>query len=271
MTPGLVYDMPHDEYLADHSRLSSTVAKLLVQDGGPARARHYLDHGSADTAATSFGRLVHQHLAGEAPELVLVPGDWRTKESKATIATVIAEGKQPAKPDECEQLNGVLASLRRHSLASALLHNGAHEVTAHWDENGVACKARFDVLPEKVKGRRLLLPDLKTSRDASAWGFGKSLADYGYPQQADFYERAARACGLDDDPLMVFVAVESKAPYLVNVINPKSATRKRGAVLNDRALRLWAECHETGIWPGYPERVVEIDAPYYYLEDKEDQ
>ena len=46
--------------------------------------------------------------------------------------------------------------------------------------------------------------------------------------------------------------VEKTEPYLVSVVALDVEAINIGRQLNDRAKRIYRECLESGVWPGYP-------------------
>lgn len=265
--PHGVVEMPPEEYHASPA-LSSSFAKALTKYV-PARARAEFQ---ADRTSRSkvLGSAVHTVMLGDGPELAPIDGDGRTKAVKEAKAEAIAAGKQVVTSAEYEQITGMAKALSEHAQAHALLTSGAFEQSLFWEEDGVPCRARLDVLPYPIEGRRMLIPDLKTAAEADDWSFAKSIGDYGYHQQADWYCRGVRALGLDPDPEFLFVVVESKAPYLVNVCALNSDAKEAGRVLNDRAIRIFRDCTASGIWPGYDTKIAQLGpTPLYYTQHME--
>lgn len=273
--PG-VYDMPADVYHRDPvagGSLSSTGARRLAEQGGPAKFRYAADHPGEDrTEALDFGVLAHQVILGDADDRIVVinADEWRTDAIKAEVARARAAGKVPVKPKQWATVKAMAEAIENHPKAAGLLHSaGKAEQTLVWRDSssGVWCRARFDYYRAKIAGLRLVIPDLKTTEDASNEAFAKSAAKYGYHQQADFYCRGPRALGLDSDPLFVCVAIEKKPPYLVNLIEFEDADLAIGRNLNQAALHTFADCRRTGQWPGYggPEGDVQlVGLPSYY-------
>ena len=71
--------------------------------------------------------------------------------------------------------------------------------------------------------------------------------------------------GMEQHP-MVFIAVETEAPYLVscNIIGPDSLVAGREAYR--RNLDTYAECVATDTWPGYSDTLQTINLPDWELE-----
>ena len=50
-------------------------------------------------------------------------------------------------------------------------------------------------------------------------------------------------------------------PYPISVHTLTPAAMYAAQVKGDTARSLWRECHRTGVWPGYPNAVQEVDTP----------
>jgi hypothetical protein len=160
----------------------------------------------------------------------------------------------------------MVAALRSHPTAGALLWaEGDAERSLFWidEATGVWCRARHDKAIRDRTGR-LIIPDLKTCERADERSAQRSVANYGYHQQGALYTDAAIALGLDDDPGFVFVFVEKEPPHLVNVVQLDAEALEVGRRRNNAALRIYADCTASGVWPGYGNDITEISLPTYY-------
>lgn len=274
MEPGIYHDFPEADYHGDPA-LSSTFARLLTEHT-PAKALALRKR--KPTKAMNLGKAVHARILGSGPELVVYQHDGRTREGKAEReeyrGAIEAETVVAVTQSEVDQIEGMAARLAGHSLAQPLLASGDTEVSAWWidAETGVNCRGRFDVLPEKKGKRRLIVPDYKTTASAlTAREFGKTAAKYGYHQQAEFYLRGIKALGLDPDPTFVFVVQETAEPFEVGIFNLDRDAMDAARILNDRALRIFRECTESGVWPGLPAEVYTASLPAFYYIDHEEQ
>lgn len=262
--PG-VYAMTAADYFADPvpgGSLSSTGARQLVKEAGPAKYRWRMDHPDDDrTEALDFGVAAHHKVLGDLDDrVVLIDADeWRTNAIKDQVEEVRASGRIPIKPKQQAVIDAMADAIERNPTAAALLRSagGKSEQTLVWRDqaSGVWCRARFDYFQTKVEGRRVIIPDYKTCEDASSDAFSADARKYGYHQQDDWYRAGVRALGIDDDPAFVFVAQEKKPPYLVNVVELDDTARSIGQQLNRGAINVYAECKRTGRWPGYGEDV----------------
>lgn len=253
---GLHPDLPNSEYHADKTSLSSSGARKLLPPSTPAKFRHEQDNPPAATKTFDYGNAAHKLVLGNGPELVVVDHDtWSTKVAKAEVAEARARGGIPLKQHELDMVKAMAAAIRQHPLAAALLDpdHGVPEQSGFWLDGptGIRRRVRFDWLPAARSGR-LIIPDYKTADDASDEAMQKSIAKYGYNQQAAWYEEAAQALDLGGlDTELLLIAQEKKPPYLVNVIGFDFFSREIGRAKNRVAIEKFAECTATGIWPGY--------------------
>lgn len=258
--PGVHDDMAEDVYHADPvpwRSLSSSMAKLLVQPGGPAKLRERMRSPREPKPEFDEGHAVHGLVLGAGAPLRLIPHDeWRTKEAKAAVAEARAEGAIPLKPAQWVKVHAMAEQLTKHRLASELLAHGVPEVSAFTTEGNVWLRARFDwVRPD-------CLVDLKTAAAADPGGFSTATAKWGYHLQAAHYLRVAYALGVvPEGSPFIFIAQEKTPPYLVSVIELSPAYLGMGWAESDRAIELWRTCLAEDSWPGYADSTVTIDPP----------
>jgi hypothetical protein len=267
----LVRGMSDADYHADPipgGSLSQSGAKLLLPPSCPAIFDWQRKHGRPPKAAFDLGHAAHNQVLGTGPEIVTVAADdWRTKSAQTQRAEAYDRGAVPILTAEAEQVRAMATALREHPIAGKLFDpdRGEAEVSAFWrdDETGVTRRARFDFLPHTVPGRRLVIPDYKTAASANPEKWVKRAADFGYHMQDVWYCDAARALRLADDVAFVFIVQETTAPYLVSVIQLDVTARAIGALLNRRALNVYAECTASGVWPGYTDGIALASLPAY--------
>lgn len=264
--PGLYYDLSDETYHGDPvptGSLSSSLARRLTEYvPAKALAAH---RDRKPTASMNLGKAAHLHALGAGPELVVWEHDGRTKAGKAEraerAADIAAERIVAVTETERDQVLGMVKALRDNPEVAAMLDSGEPEVSAFWTERGVWCRARFDLLGPVAY-------DYKTAEDVSARGFEYAMADYGYHQQAEFYQRGLRALGHPaGDAPMRFICQEKRAPYLVQVHTCDDLSIEIAAALNDRAIDLYAEGTSSGEWAGYPSLHAEptsLPARYFY-------
>ncbi|WP_418061763.1 PD-(D/E)XK nuclease-like domain-containing protein [Pimelobacter simplex] len=273
---GLHHDLPHQDYLAQHDWLSASGIKKLIPPFTPAHFKAAMDAGEHFSDAFDTGKAVHALLLEHDPGAAVIPVDaasWLGKEAQAARKAIREAGLVPILTRDLPAAQAMADAVRGDPVAAPLFSNGESEVSAFWIDpaTGVKCRARFDYLPKKVKGKRLIVPDLKTAISGDPSEFEKAAARYGYYVQAEHYRDALMALGVDDDPAFVFVTVEKEYPHLVDVHQfpaPADVKLARGAV--DRARRIFAECAAADIWPGRPPVVNNLQLPpwlHYQLEE----
>jgi hypothetical protein len=252
--PGLYPDLPEVDYRAQHEWLSVSGAKKLLPPSCPAKFKATLGV-EEHKPQYDIGKAFHSRVLGDGPEVVVVDEDsWRSSAARAERAAAYAEGKVPLLASEAEQVDAMAAAVLAHDVAPLLFQGGAAEVSAFWidEATGVKCKARFDYLPDKTPGKRLIVPDLKSAVSADPREFASAAARYGYLFQQLHYSSALRHLGVDDDPAFLFVVVEKEAPYLVNVGQfADEVSLKLAAAALDKALRLYRDCLAADHWPGW--------------------
>lgn len=263
--PG-VYTMGAEVYHADPcptpSLSSSGARKLLKQ----CPARYWYDRQNPPEPSDAFvlGSAAHEWLLeGETWPMrhVVLPEDHdnRTKDGRARVESIKGAGKRPVTADQWAAIREMKATLDAHPFAGAAFRNGRPELSLFWrDERfGIWCRARPDWLPNAGT----IVADYKTCNSAHPDDLRKSIADYGYDMQADWYMRGIKALGLMTHPTFVFVFQEKAPPYLVTVVTLEEAALLAGGLKNERAAATFAKCLRTGQWPGYADDVVALDIP----------
>lgn len=277
--PG-VYDLTELDYHADPvvgGSLSSSGARTLANDC-PARFAYQREHGRKDTKAFDEGRAAHSLVLGEGAPLAVYDGDaWRTNKAKAFAAEARAAGETPLLAKDAAKVYDMAVALRQHDIAGPLLARpgrAEQSFVARDPETGVLCRVRVDWMPTVGPDGRVLLVDYKSTGSADPYAFARSMATYGYHQQAAFYSDAITWLGLDNGkpPVFLLIAQEKEPPYLVTVARVTPSALEWGRVLNRRARHVYRSCTNTGVWPGYeagPAGVVDLDLPYWQVSQLE--
>lgn len=275
--PG-VYDLPETAYHADPvpgGSLSSTGARKLL-DTCPAKFRHWQTTDGEVKQAWDEGSAAHKLVLGSGPQLVKVEGTgksgvdaWLNAKDKERCAEVRLDGGIPLKPRQWDMVHGMAAALSRHKLAAALLspEQGTAEQTIVWQDQqtGVMCRALLDMLRHPSGSAPFFVPDYKTADCAHPDKVARSVSDWGYHVQGWMYRQACLAAGRGPDVRFALVVQEKSAPYLVSVCFPDAESIQAGGLLARDAINLYAECTESGVWPGYPEQGVPVSLPPWEL------
>lgn len=273
--PG-IYNLSHEEYHADlvpGGSLSSTGArKLTPPDGSPARFKY--DLGRPDNRRTfDLGQLAHNQLTGAGPEVVVLDDDnFRKQKTRDDRDDAYANGQIPVLPQDMDVVYDMMRALEAHEWAAALFERGTGlaEPSLFWESDGVWKRSR----PDFVSFRRhptthqLMIPEYKTAPSAEKHKFTKHAYDLGYHQQAAWICDAAKGTNIvpaDEDPMLLFVVQEKKAPYIVNVIEATPDALMWGRLLNAEAVDLYKRCRKSGRWPGYSDGIERMAPTPAYL------
>ncbi|GLY32001.1 PD-(D/E)XK nuclease-like domain-containing protein [Kineosporia sp. NBRC 101731] len=260
--PGM-YDLPERVYLSDptpNGSMSSSTARRILKPGGPRRVQWERKHPQFKDAY-DLGTVTHLHVLGKGAEVVEVEASsWQTKAAQAERDAARAEGKTPILTKDLlkakAMARAVLSHKRVRELGLFKDGNGLAEQSIFWDdeEHGITRRAMLDWFGD-------IPADLKTTNDASPEAIAKAVYSYGYDQQDDWYRAAIRSTGHDDNPPFLFVFVETEAPHFVAVVELDDAFLDRGERRNRAGMERWANCRESGIWPGYTEEIQTISPP----------
>ena len=271
-------DIYHSDAVYETPSLSSSLAKLLITET-PRHAfwqSRRLNPKWRDThkAAWDRGSAAHAIIlnSGDRDKITVIKADdWRTKEAKELRDSARAEGLIPIlqkdRDDLFEMADCVAEQLDALEGGNPLAV-GSPEVTIRWKEElltgdgqvvTVWCRGRLDFYNSESEN----LIDLKTSAGSmnpahwarfTAWSIGA-------PTQAAFYKAGIRRLtqlGLlrQHDADFLFLLAQSAAPYCLGLVNfPPDIRQRFGEQSADEklttAMLKWAECLQTGVWPGY--------------------
>lgn len=267
LTIGRHDDIPEETYHSDRSALTSTGSRTLA-NRTPAHFAWKRDHPE-HKVEFDLGSAFHTTVLGKGSELEVVPFDgYTTKAAREARDEAYAAGLTPLTRPQAEQVERMVAAVRAHPVAGKLFARSdcAAEVTfvGRDPETGVLCKARTDWLLPVVDGQPVRYVDLKSAHDSSPRGMAKSMCDFGYGAQFDWYDDVIRwALGLPDDYPVVgtLVACEKEQPHLVGMGQPDEQALAYAHEDNRRARHLYARCTATDTWPGHGDAIVPLSLP----------
>lgn len=264
-TEGVFCNIPAESY---HTAPGVSHSMLKHMEP-PARLPAYLEDDEESTPTQMLGTLAHALVLTPnepLPNIAVKPSDMKftTREGREWRDAQLAAGKLIIKESDAAALYGMAKSISEHPCCNAILRSGWSEVSIfkrfysadlrRW----CLRRSRLDFVPEHGNA----LVDVKTCMDASLEEFSKSILNYGYHTQAAYYldiwndshEHDQREC-------FIFIAVEKEPPYLVSVYNLDARAIEAGRRLNHQRLMSYMDCKESGVWPGYPLTVQNIDLP----------
>jgi hypothetical protein len=269
---GVVRNLDADTYRA-HGGLSYSGLKLFARS--PA---HYFAwmrderRPIIERAGQLEGTLAHCATLepGEYPFRYAVGPDVSraTKDWKDFVAR--HPGYVCIKPAQHVAAMAQAASIRAHPEIAALLKKGDAEVSAFWQdpETGVACQCRPDWVHPigRDLDESVILVDVKTYSDASPSEFSRQVARKRYHWQAAWYSDGYALAANVEVLGFVFVAVETEWPYAACAVmlddDSLDVARRELRPL----VRCYQECNASGVWPGYPPTIEQIELPGWYAE-----
>lgn len=269
---GIVYGLS-DAIYHRQPGLSSTIAKKILRS--PAHANHYLKQTQEPKQEFDVGLAVHAKVLGVGAQVDIIPDDvlavngaTSTKAAREFIEQSRAEGRIPVKAVVGRVVNLMAESVLAHPIARALFEqrggNPEVSVFARDEEFDIDVRCRFDYLGP-------IAVDLKTmSGEATAEGFARAVAAYGYDVQKSHYDHTY---GLvtGEHPRFLFVVVESAAPYLTAVHVLDEDFTRIGDAKARRARELYATAIHSGEWPGYPTEISIVRPPLYSVIEYQDK
>jgi hypothetical protein len=255
----------------DYLRIDAISASLLkAMAHAPAKAKYFLEHPVKPTEEMALGTICHKVVfepdkLAQDFELIEERLDWKTREGKAQKAMVQkmeSEGRVVMFPVQLALARAMANSIRSNETAAELVADkGPCEVT-------ILQELEFNGHPFKAKARldKLTLDDwivdLKTTKDASPWGFSREIKKYGYHIQGGWYKGLTEREGKKVKGVK-FIAVEKEPPYLASVYELSARALQKGRQQVNYCLETYFECLKSGIWPGYTVGCQEIDLPEY--------
>lgn len=228
-----------------HPALSRSLLDKIIKS--PAHLKWAQENEQPDTDYFRFGRLVHAAILEPDrfwPSVVIWQGARRFGKTWDEFQAANVD-KEIIKPEEEAQLMAMSNAVAMH--CGQL--EGQAEASVFWrhEFTGLELKARLDLVGEKY------VYDLKTTGDASADHFYKSVTDFGYHRQAAYYLDAAKAAGHPAEKF-IFIAVEKTAPHFVQTFELDEAFIARGRLENEVNLNVYKACKASGDWPAYPKQ-----------------
>ena len=269
-----IYDMSNEAYHADPAptrSLSSTYARGLINTS-PMHVRHAMDNPKKSTDAMEFGSALHSIILEKADNIELINfKSFGGKEAGILRRAAIDSGKIPMLAHRKDEADIMVAALKKHPVAPKLLANGDAEKSLFWQDktNNIWCRARIDWMPKAGN----IFTDYKTCASANPADIAKSIYNFGYFQQAEWYMRGIKALGICDNPQFAFIFQESKPPYDVIVVQLDPTALALGKILNDKASAIFSCAIKSDNWHGYCGDIETIGLPYFgekQLQDKID-
>jgi len=249
--------MTFEQYVAIPALNWSTLKWILTS---PRLLQHRRQHPEPTKPAYSLGTAIHcaalepERFAEWRPQPDF--GDGRTKAAKAARAAWIADNADRVVIPAADYQTAIecAESLCAH-VVWPLIEAADRERTIQWEIDGIACKARLDLLMADRIG------DLKSTRRSDVDGMRRDMASYLYAGQLAWYHDGAIAAGLavTEAPMLVFVQSGDAHDVVAGPVS--EAMLAAGRALWTRAFRTYRDCMTVGRWPGMAPDLVEWELP----------
>lgn len=249
----------NEKYHADKSAVSkSQLARMSicpkyfkwVEDNPP-------DQSDDLIVGSGFHKLVLEPMTfGE--EFVVMPNfDKRTKAGKEAYEVFVdqTKGRQVITQEQYNTICGMRDSIMENKYAVALL-KGKHEKSMYGIDE--LTNERIKTRPDcyRIIGndddKRVLITDLKSCRSALNDDFTRDAIKYGYDLQSYMYSlNGSKVLKIPlENVSFVFIAVEKKPPYLVNILQADEFVLQRGEALYRQYIGMYHEAKTTNNWWG---------------------
>lgn len=255
--PNMLFNGWQDKKYRDAPGISQSALKQVLKS--PYKYKYFLDNPEPPTPAMEFGLLLHTVVLQPSvfiDEYAIIPKvDRRTKIGKADYADFCEENKDKiwCKLDDYEKCVEMMNALDTNKQALSLLANAdEREASIFWSDEstGTPCKGRIDAIGD-------YLIDIKTTEDASYYGFMRSIRTYGYDVQAAFYvDGYFQATGKSKG--FVFIAIEKKPPYAIGVYQLDEIGMSGGYQRYCKGLEVMKKCQAEDYWPSYTDNISTI-------------
>lgn len=194
--------------------------------------------------------------------------DYRPDAAQEARDAIRVAGRVPILTRELQEAQETAKRVREAvdvATGGAISHSEA-ELVALWEEEGVACKARLDLV---TRSSRWVCWDLKFVRSAHPQRWGRGMVAAGYDIQQAAYRSALETIypELQGRVHFQFVLVQLEPLLLVTLPTLAGSTIEHGEKRWKRALKMWKRCLETNDWPEFDDSEP-IELPTYQLADE---
>ena len=236
-----------------HSRKAVSRSDLFLLSKSPQYFKYIQENGRAETDALRFGTMVHTFVL--EPNLfkrryIVIPNiDRRTREGKAILEEVSRIKKEIVTESELSTITAMRDAVLNNKYAYALLQ-GVKEMSYYWTDEltGIKLKCRPDCVSNI--GQTNVIVDLKSCENAQTDAFMRDALKYGYDLQAATYKTGVEL--IEGTPhKFVFIAVEKKPPYGVNILEVDEPALRKGTDDFRNYLGMLKYCRDTDNWYSY--------------------
>jgi hypothetical protein len=245
---------------AIYHRQNSFSRADMILAAVPAKLKYHKDHPEVEnvTPAKIIGSAFHTKLLEpevfDARYTLSRYEEYRSNEAKNWRDEQTAKGLTLLSREDVDMIDQMVQSCREHpNFSDVFRRNGMRReltVIAKDPATGLLLRARYDIVPGGN-----VIPDIKSTIDASPEGFGNQVWNLNYGAQCAHYLHVwnlAHPNAKYRKEHFVFLAVEKEPPFLSAMyLAPQSLIQYWDAMLRARRYVI-ASCLSSGTWPGYP-------------------
>lgn len=227
---------------------------LKAMSKSPLHCMHALLNPYEPSVSQRLGLGAHSLILG-GPPIAVYPGKVRRGKEYDAFGLEHANDLILTE-SEAQTAEDINAAVRAHPVASRVLFQpGAiYEDTIEWDWMDRPFRCTPDARTDRI------LIDLKTTKNAEPEALKRDAIKYGYHAQLALYGLAMESVNGFKPRSSYIVAVESKAPYPVTVLELTPRAIDEGAQLCRTWLEAFKACEASGNWSsGYADGLVEFD------------
>lgn len=267
-----IVQMTADEYHGNSfdamPHYSNSIGKVMISKS----PRHaWLDHSllnpnfeRTQKSAFDMGSAAHSALLEgvDICEVIKHP-DWRTDNAKRLRDEARKAGRIPILEKDYPALAAMVSAAQEAiatcpDLGGLRLSDGKPEQTILLNDGQIGIKMRLDWLADD----REIILDYKTTEIASPDDWMRSIHKSCLDMQAGLYTKGVELIS-GKEPTFIFMVQETNPPYPVYFIGMAGQYLQHGIEKTNKALQVWRNCMQTGIWPAYTNRVMYADLPPY--------
>lgn len=226
---------------------------------------------------SAFHKIVLEPETFDKEFMIMPYFDRRTKEGRLGYENLMNKVQGECitliTKEQYDTICGMRDSIMSNPYARKLI-NGNIEQSMYFtdDLTKVECKCRPDVW-RKVADR-VVITDLKSAKSVMPNDFMRDCVKYHYDLQTAMYrDGASKVLGVPKDNIdFVFIAVEKKPPYLLNIMQADTYVIQKGEADFREYIGTYAECLETSNWYSFNGKdniINNLSLPSYLLKDKE--
>ena len=226
---------------------------------------------------SAFHKIVLEPETFDKEFMIMPHFDRRTKEGRLGYENLMNKVQGECitliTKEQYDTICGMRDSIMSNPYARKLINGNIEQSMYFTDElTKVECKCRPDVW-RKVADR-VVITDLKSAKSVMPNDFMRDCVKYHYDLQTAMYrDGASKVLGVPKDNIdFVFIAVEKKPPYLLNIMQADTYVIQKGEADFREYIGTYAECKQTNDWYGLNGSkgiINTLSLPEYLLKNKE--